>query len=135
MALNHIAYSQSGDSLQRGKEIQLIIGDSLVLGSCTNETSFKHIDLMVKTRWPEDGLTYNKETGEGFYKWYFNGDIDSGRLPCKYSGTKFRIASIHQYDNEDGSIRTVLFGQVNDEKTVLWIEITDAIESGEVIAQ
>ena len=115
------------------KEIQLVIGDSLTLGPCTGEKEFSSIDLMIKTRWPRQDLTYNKETGEGFYNWFFNGDIDSGRLPCKYSGQKFRIASIHQYDKEGGGIRTVVFGQVSaDEAVVLWIEIDDAVANGEV---
>lgn len=115
------------------KEITLNIGDSLTLGKCPSDSNFTHIDLMVKTRWPNPEATFDTLTGAGFYDWYFDGDIDSRRLPCSFSNMRFRVASVHQYKNEDGSIRTVVFGQLIDKSTVLWVEIQPAIESGEVL--
>jgi hypothetical protein len=115
------------------REISLNVGDSLTLGPCTDSTQFAHIDLMIKTRWPNPEATYDTVSGKGFYNWYFDGDVDSGRLPCSYAGARFRIASYHTYMNEDGSQRTVIFGQFINNATVLWIEIEKAIESGEVI--
>jgi len=115
------------------KEVVLNIGDSLILSKCPGEASFTHIDLMIKTRWPNPDATFDSVSGAGFYNWFFDGDIDSKRLPCSYQGMKFRIASVHQYPNDDGTTRTVVFGQLIDRSTVLWIEIQPAIESGEVI--
>lgn len=115
------------------KEIQLTVGDSLTLGPCTGENfQYANIDILVKTRFPNPDATYNKETGEGFYNWYFTGDIDSKRLNCTYQKMKFRIAAIHTYPNENGSTRTVVLGQFINEATVLWVEINDAIKTGEV---
>ncbi len=117
------------------KEIQLIVGDSLTLGPCTGENfEYAHIDLLIKTRFPDSTASYNTETGQGFYNWYFTGDIDSRRLPCSFQRMKFRIAAIHNYPQPDGSTRTVIFGQFIDDATVLWIEINDAVRSGEVTA-
>ncbi|HCS20292.1 MAG TPA: hypothetical protein DIW47_06980 [Bacteroidetes bacterium] len=115
------------------REISLNVGDSLSLGTCTDSSQFAHIDLMIKTRWPNPDATYDTLSGKGFYNWYFDGDVDSRRLPCSYEGGRFRIAAFHVYANEDGSQRTVIFGQFIDNATVLWIEIEKAIESGEVI--
>lgn len=117
----------------QSREVQLTVGDSLTLGPCTGENfEYAHIDILIKTRFPDSTATYNKETGEGFYKWYFTGDIDSRRLPCSFQRMKFRIAAIHNYPQPDGSTRTVVFGQFIDDATVLWIEINDAVKSGEV---
>ncbi len=115
------------------REISLQVGDSLTLGPCTDSSQFAHIDLMIKTRWPNPEATYDTLSGKGFYNWYFDGDVDSRRLPCSYARARFRIASYHTYTNDDGSQRTVIFGQFIDHATVLWIEIEKAIESGEVI--
>ncbi|MBI1221285.1 MAG: hypothetical protein GC180_01670 [Bacteroidetes bacterium] len=113
--------------------VSINIGDSLTLGKCTDSSQFAHIDLMIKTRWPDQDKTYDTLSGKGFYNWYFDGDVDSRRLPCSFSGMKFRVASFHTYQNEDGSQRTVLFGQLIDKSTVLWIEAEKAVQSGEVI--
>lgn len=115
------------------KEISLNIGDSLSLGKCTDSAQFAHIDIMIKTRTPNPEATFDSISGKGFYNWFFDGDIDSRRLPCSFSGMRFRIASYHTYKNDDGSQRTVIFGQFIDQRTVLWIEIEKAIESGEVL--
>jgi hypothetical protein len=119
--------------LAQGREISLQVGDSLTLGFCHDSITYEHIDILIKTRWPNPDATYNTYTGEGFYNWYFDGDVDSRRLPCSFSGMRFRIASYHTYAQEDGSVRTVIFGQFIDRSTVLWIEIEKAIENGEVI--
>ncbi len=122
----------SSEKIQ-AQAIDLVVGDSLYLGFCTGDSvEYAHIDVLVKTRFPHPEATYNRETGEGFYSWFFNGDIDSRRLPCTFLGMKFRIAAIHTYPNEDGSTRTVVFGQILNEATVLWIEIAPALESREV---
>jgi len=117
------------------RDINIVVGDSLVLNRCSNkDIGFLHIDIVVKTRWVNRGLTYNKETGEGFYDYFFNeGDFDSKRLPCSYAGRKFRIANIQQYNNDDGSTRTVIIGQIDNEHTVLWIELDKAIQDKEIV--
>jgi len=115
------------------QEISLNIGDSLRLGPCTDSSQYGHIDIMIKTRWPNPEAIFDSISGAGFYNWFFDGDIDSHRLPCSYAGQKFKIASYHTYVNDDGSQRTVIFGQFIDKSTVLWIEIENAIQSGEVI--
>lgn len=115
------------------RELSLNVGDSLRLGSCTDSANYSHIDIMIKTRWPNPDATFDTLSGAGFYNWYFDGDVDSRRLPCSFAGQKFRIASYHTYTNKDGSQRTVIFGQFIDKSTVLWIEIEKAIQSGEVI--
>lgn len=122
-----------GSAKGQGREISLQIGDSLTLGNCKDEATYGHIDVLIKTRWPNPDASFNTYTGEGFYNWFFDGDIDSRRLPCSFSGMRFRIASYHTYKEEDGTSRTVIFGQFIDRSTVLWIEIEKAIETGEVI--
>ncbi len=114
-------------------QVSFNIGDSLTLGPCQEGENFNHIDILVKTRWPNPEATYDTLSGKGFYNWYFDGDIDSKRLPCQYSGRRFKIAGFHIYQNEDGTQRTVIFGRFRDEATVLWIEAEKAVESGEVI--
>jgi hypothetical protein len=114
------------------KEIHMGVGDSLLLGTCTDSSTYKSIDLLIKTRFPNPGQSYNKETGEGFYDWFFNGDTDARRLPCSYAGNWFRVVSIYSFD-ENGAARTVVFGQLTDENTVLWIEIENAAMLGEVL--
>ena len=117
----------------QNRQIELKVGDSLSLGSCLDSSEFKYIDILIKTRWPDPNAIYNEVTGEGFYDWFFTGDIDSRRLPCGFEGTKFRVASFHTYRNDDGTKRTVVFGQLINKDTVLWIEIEKAIQSKEVI--
>jgi hypothetical protein len=110
------------------------IGDSLTLGKCSSaEFGFLHIDKVVKTRWVDRGLTYDSTTGDGFYYYFFNeGDIDSRRLPCEYEGRKFRIASMSYHKKDDGNKRLVILGQIDDERTVLWIEVDAAIKAKEL---
>lgn len=110
------------------------VGDSLTLGQCSStEFGFLHIDLVVKTRWVDRGLTYDSTTGEGFYPYFFNeGDVDSRRLPCEYAGRRFRIASMSYHKNDDGSKRLVILGQIDNERTVLWIEADAAIAAKEL---
>lgn len=110
------------------------VGDSLTLGKCTSaEFGFLHIDKVVKTRWVDRGLTYDSTTGDGFYFYFFNeGDVDSKRLPCEYEGRKFRIASMSYHKKDDGSKRLVIIGQIDDERTVLWIEVDAAIKAKEL---
>lgn len=115
------------------RQIELKVGDSLTLGPCNQNPEYEYIDILIKTRWPNPDAIYNVITGEGFYDWFFNGDIDSRRLPCTFNNMKFRVASFHTYTNDDGSKRTVVFGQLINKDTVLWIEIEKAIQSGEVI--
>lgn len=110
------------------------IGDSLTLGKCSNaKFGFLHIDKVVKTRWVDRGLTYDSTTGDGFYHYFFNeGDVDSKRLPCEYEGRKFRIASMSYHKKDDGGKRLVIIGQIDDERTVLWIEVDAAIKAKEL---
>lgn len=110
------------------------VGDSLTLGKCSSaEFGFLHIDKVVKTRWVDRGLTYDSVTGEGFYNYFFNeGDVDSRRLPCEYAGRKFRIASMSYHKKDDGGKRLVIIGQIDDKRTVLWIEVDAAIKAKEL---
>ena len=116
------------------KNVSLNVGDSLVLGKCArDDIGFTSMDLIVKTSFPENNFIYNDSTGEGFFNWFLGtGDFDSRRLPCTYAGRKFKIATIHQYPNEDGvTTRTVILGRIDDERTVIWVEIDKAIEAKE----
>lgn len=110
------------------------IGDSLTLGKCSSiEFGFLHIDKVIKTRWVDRGLTYDSATGDGFYFYFFNeGDVDSRRLPCEYTGRKFRVASMSYHKKDDGHKRLVILGQIDDERTVLWIEVDEAIKAKEL---
>ncbi len=121
-------------SLFASAQTDIKVGDSLTLGSCGNtEFGFLHIDKVVKTRWVDRGLTYDSVTGDGFYLYFFNeGDADSKRLPCEYAGRKFRIASMDYHKNDDGSKRLVILGQIENERTVLWIEVDAAIKAKEL---
>ncbi len=110
------------------------VGDSLTIGKCSSaEFGFLNIDKVVKTRWVDRGLTYDTATGDGFYFYFFNeGDVDSRRLPCDYEGKKFRIASMDYYKKEGGGKRLVMLGQIDNERTVLWIEVDEAIKTKEL---
>lgn len=123
-----------GSTIYSSAQTNISVGDSLTLGQCSNtEFGFLHIDLVVKTRWVDRGLTYDSATGDGFYPYFFNeGDVDSRRLPCEYAGRKFRIASMDWHKNDDGTKRLVILGQIDNANTVLWIEADEAVEAKEL---
>jgi hypothetical protein len=113
----------------------LTVGDSITLQPCSNaEYGYLSIDIVVKTRWVDRGLSYDTITGAGFYYYFFNeGDFDSKRLPCDYKGQKFRIAGFQTIKNEEGTDRLIVFGQINnDPKTALWVDMEQAIALKEV---
>lgn len=115
------------------REMKLEVGKNIELQTCRGEGHYSTIDLLVKTRWPIENINYDSVRGAGFYDWYFNGDIDSGRLLCGYEKVKVRISSIQRYVNEDGSDRIVLLCLLDEKTRVLWIEANQALDKGEIL--
>ncbi|HYG17092.1 MAG TPA: hypothetical protein VEC12_15145 [Bacteroidia bacterium] len=123
-------------TMAQGRSVDITVGDSILLQKCSDSVNgFLGIDMVTKTRWIDRGLTYDSITGEGFYYYFFNeGDFDSHRLPCEYSGKKFRVVGIQQIKKDTGDFRTILFGRINDNPlTVLWVEVDQAIALKELV--
>lgn len=118
------------------KPLELTIGDTIQFASQC-DTSFKYIDICVKTRYLDTVLQFNPFTGVGFYKTFFaEGDFDVKRLPCSYAGRKFTIVSTENFtDKNTGLDRFVVFVMLDDWKQVAWIEFISAYEAGEVILE
>lgn len=134
ICLLYIACPKQGHA-QTG-EIELRVGDSLTLGTCSNPTfGFMAIDMVTKTRWVDRGITYDTATGEGFYPYFFNeGDVDSKRLPCDYTGKKFRIAGLQQIKQDSGLYKTIIFGQLStNPMEILWVEVEQAAKLKELV--
>ena len=72
-------------NIEAQKNVSLNVGDSLTLGDCSrDDVGFTSMDLIVKTRFPENEFVYNDSTGEGFFNWFLGtGDFDSRRLPTQ----------------------------------------------------
>ena len=115
------------------REMKLEVGKYIELQTCKGEGHYSTIDLLVKTRWPIENITYDSLRGAGFYDWYFNGDIDSGRLLCGYENVLIKISAIQRYLNEDGSDRIVLLCLLDEKTRVLWIEAKQALDKGEIL--
>ncbi len=114
---------QKSTARQTDSTRTLMVGDSINIAVCPSG-GFKHIQLYTKTRFPSDGATtYNKETGDDFYEYFFTtGDFDVKMLPCIYGNKKYKITSIRVFaDKKTGADRPVLFIEV-DSKTVIWVE-------------
>lgn len=126
----------SASCFSKGQQVKVTfsIGDTLELGECPDSLSFKRIDYYKKTRFVKNNLTYNKENGEGFYDYFFkDGDFDVSRLPCKYSGFLAVLISIQPFqDKKTGQVRNVFFCRGPEPNSILWIEIDDAANEGEI---
>ena len=122
---------------QPSEKVELKIGDSLVFKKCTGDGIYNAMDLITKTRFPNLGKTsYNKETGEGFYTYFFlDGDMDGQRLPCNYENKKCKIVSSQTLKDKSGKERLVVFGELKEGMQVVWIEIEMAFENGEISLQ
>lgn len=110
------------------------VGDSVFIAPCTQTLkNFAYIQYYQKNRFSDPNATYNKETGEDFYEYFFSeGDFDVRYLPCSYSGKKYRIISIRVLvDKNTGKDRPVMFLDLGP-NTVAWVELNGAVESMEI---
>lgn len=107
-------------------------GDSVFISACPAK-GFAYIQFYQKTRFPNPGATYNRETGEDFYEYFFlDGDFDARPLPCAYGGKKYRIIGLRTLvDKKTGADRPVMFLELGT-NTVAWVELSGAVESMEV---
>ncbi len=116
--------------------VDLKVGDSVTLGTCSHaQYGFMGIDIVTKTRWVDRGIPYDSVSGAGFYYYFFNeGDFDSRRLGCEYSGKKFKVVGFQTVKEESGKERLIIFGRINnDPLTALWIEADEAIAVKELV--
>lgn len=123
-------------TMAQGRPVDITVGDSILLQQCSDSVNgFLSIDMVTKTRWIDRGLTYDSITGEGFYYYFFNeGDFDTRRLPCEYSGKKFKVVGIQQIKKGTGGFSTILFGRIDDNPlTALWVEVDQAIALKELV--
>lgn len=128
--LSTSAYASSNDSL---KPIQ--VGDSVIIGNCTSP-GYKFLQYYKKTRIPEPNATYNKQTGEDFYEFFFsNGDFDVKQLTCEYALKKYRVVCLKIFaDKKTGAERPVMFLEIG-QNTVAWVELEGAVASMEVYTE
>ncbi len=121
------AFAVSNDSL---RPIQ--VGDSVFLGACS-APGYKYLQYYKKTRFPDRTATYNKETGEDFYDYFFkDGDFDVKQLTCEYALKKYRVICLKIFaDKKTGAERPVMFLDIGL-NTVAWVELGGAVESMEV---
>lgn len=115
----------------------LQVGDSVFIGDCApNAKSYKFIQTYKKTRFPNPSATYNKETGEDFYEYFFlDGDYDIRLLTCDYALKKFRIVSLRVFaDKNTGADRNVMFLDIGL-NTVAWVELDGAVSNMEVFVE
>lgn len=111
------------------------VGDSIFISACPSK-GFKYIEFYQKTRFVDPNATYNKETGDDFYEYFFGeGDFDSKVLPCEYANKQFRIISIRVLvDKNTGQDRPVMFLDLGLNK-VAWVELNGAVAAMEVYLQ
>jgi hypothetical protein len=117
---------------QAQEQKDLTIGDTLYFNAC-NGDNYQYIDLYVKTRWEDTTLTYNKNTGDGFYEYFFSkGDFDVARMPCSYKGNFAVISAAQEVPRNDGTSRLVVLAILEKDKRVAWLEIEQAFEFNEL---
>jgi hypothetical protein len=99
------------------------VGDSIFISACP-KGGYKFMQYFKKTRFPSPNATYNKETGDDFYEYFFlDGDFDAKILPCEYGNKKYKILSIRILaDKATGADRPVMFVDIGL-NTVAWIEV------------
>jgi hypothetical protein len=111
---------------------ELTIGDTLYFNNCSGN-NYLYIDLYLKTRWEDTTLTYDKNTGTGFYEYFFSkGDFDVARMPCSYKGSFAVISAAQQVPKQDGTTRLVVLAIIEKDKRVAWLEIEQAFENDEL---
>jgi hypothetical protein len=115
----------------------LQVGDSVILGECPQNAKFyKYIQSYKKTRFPNPGATYNKQTGEDFYEYFFlDGDYDVKFLTCDYALKKYKVVSLRVFvDKNTGADRNVMFLDLG-QNTVAWVELEGAAAAMEVYVE
>ncbi len=107
-------------------------GDSVFIGICPGK-GFRYIQYFRKTLIPNPNATYNKETGDDFYEYFFlDGEHDVQSLPCEYAGKKFRIISLKTLmDKNTGADRPVMFLDLGL-NMVAWVELNGAVGELEI---
>lgn len=122
--------SRAQDSIQQ--DINFAVGDTLIFGN-TDSSFYPHIDYYVKTRIEPGNRTYNHETGDGFYQYFFSsGDFDASRLPASFKGKSCVIVAFQDVKGDDGIERTIVLARLESERHIAWIEMQSALESGEI---
>ena len=114
-------------------EIDLQVGDSIVIGACTRST-FTHLDFYRKTRWVGNEPVYDTTTGDGFYKSYFGGgDFNIYELPAEYSMQHFRVMGLEVLSNKNTvEPMYIMYLEGPEPNSVIWVDFYEALESGEI---
>jgi hypothetical protein len=119
----------------KAQELELTIGDTIEIGTCTDKNSYRFIDLYRKTRIEDTTATYDTLGGSNFYTWFFKtGDFDASRLPCSNSGRKVILAAAQYFTMKEGEEPVLVLMAWLDQKKleVVWIMTYDAIDAGEI---
>ncbi len=135
-------FAQSKEDVQTG-ELNVSVGDTLVLGKPKSAEVFAYIDIFKKTRWdprplPDDEFTrkfktYDSSTGNGFYRWFFRGDFDAAELPAKYQGRKFPILGLEVLSREkSGEPYHVVYLKTDKDEVVIMVDIDQAAQFDEI---
>ena len=110
----------------------LEVGTYLKINSCKKgKKEFVAIDIYARTN------AYNKSkvdtlTGEGLLAEFFKEtSIDAKRLPSSMGGKKYKIAALHEFD-DNGATKRVVLCYTTYPLTLIWIELDKALELGEI---
>lgn len=142
-AIRAEAQSSEGVASNEAVEVNISVGDTLVLGKPKSPTVFAFIDIFRKTRWdpdpmPDDAFTrkfktYDSATGNGFYRYFFRGDFDAAELPVSFEGRKFPIKGLEVVTKEkDGTPLNVVYLATDNENTIIMVDIDNATQFGEI---
>jgi len=125
--------SMHAQAAEDSVEIDLQVGDSIVIGACTRST-FTHLDFYRKTRWVGNEPVYDTATGDGFYKSYFGGgDFSIYELPPEYSMQHFRVMGLEVLSNKNtGEPMYIMYLEGPEPNSVIWVDFYEALESGEI---
>jgi len=123
------SYAHTADSSRA-----MLVGDSVIISSCP-KNGYQYIQYFKKTRFPNPNATYNKESGDDFYEYFFlDGDFDAKILPCEYGNRKYKIISIKIFsDKTTGADRLVMFLELGL-NTVAWVEV-NAVAAVEIYVE
>jgi hypothetical protein len=113
---------------------QIEVGMEVVLNNCPSGKSFQYIDLYSKTRYNSSVQpNIDSATGNGVYEYYFTpGDFDASRLPCSFSGKKYKVAALHVFEGENGQDKRVMLLYTSDMLKIIWVEFDDAVNNDEL---